>query len=68
MSKVYVVSIPWDSARVDQSWVFTNKKRAEDMAKRINERGYNGYSGGVRVETVDLLRGELYGQSKESDG
>ena len=59
MRKVYVVSIPWDSSRVDGTFVFANKKRAEAFCEAQNLEGYNGYCGGLFVEdcVIDMRKG-----------
>lgn len=60
MNKLYVVSIPWDSRSIDKSYVFTNKKKAEAFAKKVNEQGYHGYTGGVKVEKLERIAGSEF--------
>ena len=54
MKTVYVVSIPWDSARVDQTYVFSKRKTAEQFCEYHNEQGYHGYAGGLSVEDCQI--------------
>jgi hypothetical protein len=60
MRKVYVVSIPWDSASVDRTYVFSRRKRAEQFLEAQEARGYHGYTNGLQVEdcVIDTSKGE----------
>ena len=53
---VYVVSIPWDSSRVRDSFVFECKKYAEEFCTIKNKDGYNGFINGLVVECVEVIR------------
>ncbi len=54
MKVVYIVSIPWDSHSVKMSYAFKNKSEAKEFAKKINEKGYHGYVGGIFVEECEI--------------
>lgn len=58
MSKiiVYVVSIPWDSASVNKTYVFKTEADAKQHCDKWNTEGYPGYSytGGLMVEKCEV--------------
>lgn len=56
MKTVYVVSIPWDSHMVNNTYVFEDKEDAQKYADRRNETGYNGFVGGLVVEEREIIK------------
>lgn len=55
---VYVVTIPWDSASVGNTYVFKDKDRAERFCAYFNEKGYNGYCNGLSVAECEVRIGK----------
>lgn len=54
MKIVYVVSIPWDSHRVNSARVFKTREQAEEYYKAKDEQGYNGYMNGLFVQACEV--------------
>ncbi len=52
---VYVVTIPWDSSSVDETYVFVTKKQAQEFCNMQNDTGYHGYCGGLFVAECDVI-------------
>lgn len=54
METVYVVSIPWDGHMVKYTKVFKEEKDAQEYCIKMNEKGYNGYCGGLFVQHCEI--------------
>jgi hypothetical protein len=52
---MYVVTIPWDSASISESYIFTSYIDASAFCDQKNAEGYNGYCGGLAVHRCSVI-------------